>query len=301
MQIKKTYLIILSFALIYFVWGSTYLFAAFAIEQVPSFRLCGIRYTIASCLTLLLSFYVFSSEWPTRLQIWNACIAGFFFMGLGTGGLIWALNFLDTGLAALIIAGEPMLILLLMWVTDRKRPPNASFFGVLLGLVGMYMLVSQDTLVSSDSEWFGVLAIFLSMLAWGGGSIFVSKASLPSSSWVNSTIQMFVGGMACFVISILISEQGADMSTYTALTFGSIAFLIIFGSVLAFTAFNFLLRNVSTDKVVTNTYVNPIVAMILGYYFNDEIITSRSIVAAILMLSGVFIINFYKRIKKNPS
>ncbi len=287
-------LIILSFATIYIVWGSTYLFAAFAIEQIPAFRLCSYRYLIASSIIAIPLFLFTKLELPAKKEIINAAIAGFVFMGLGTGGAIWALNYLDTGLTALIIAGEPLIILLMMWVVNAKRPASKSFIGVILGLFGMYLLVSQKTLISSYEQIIGVVVIFASMIAWGSGSIFVSKAKLPDSQWINSAIQMFVGGFSTLIISFLLGESGVAVSEYSQTTLFSLLYLIIFGSVAAFTAFNYLLRHVSTEKVVTNTYVNPIIAMILGYLFNDELITPISILAACIMLSGVFIVNTTK-------
>ena len=302
MKNSKTNLIILCFAIIYIVWGSTYLFATFAIEQIPAFRLCGYRYIIASIITLVITLIFFKpTEWPNKQEVVNACIGGFIFMGLGTGGAIWSLNYLDSGLTALIISGEPLVILLMMWMANRVRPANNSFMGVALGIIGMTLLISQNSLVSGPNAWKGVGVIFLSMLAWGFGSVYVSKVQLPQSDWINSAIQMFIGGLSTMIISLLIGESGASISDYTQLTYISLAFLIVFGSVMAFTAFNYLLRNVSTEKVVTNTYINPIVAMILGYLYNNEQITGQSILAACFMLSGVFIINTTKSQKKSPT
>lgn len=275
------------------MWGSTYLFSSWAIEQVPAFRLCGIRYVVAAALTAMLILF-FSYKKPSLKEIKNASIAGTVFMGLGTGGAIWSLNYLDSGLTALIIAGEPLIIVLMMWIVNRKRPATMSFVGIALGILGMSLLVSQDILVEGADQWFGILIIFLSMLAWGSGSIFVSKVKLPESELVNSAIQMFVGGICTFLISFIIHEEGVPIMEYTSTTWYSLLFLIVFGSVIAFTSFNFLLRNVSTEKVVTNTYVNPIIAMFLGYYFNSEPITLVSILAAVIMISGVFIINTNK-------
>lgn len=293
-QQSKTLLIVVSFAIIYIVWGSTYLFASYALEQVAAFRLCAIRYTAAGLITFGLMAILFRPAAASLVEVKNAALAGLIFLGLGTGGAIWALNFLDTGLTALIISGEPLIIVLMMWLVNRKRPASQSFIGIALGMIGMYLLVTQQELVSNQEQWQGVLVIFLSMLAWGAGSIFVSKAKLPDSQWLNSAIQMTAGGLATYLISLMLGEPGVAFSSLNQKTIYSIGILIVFGSILAFTAFNFLLRNVSTEKVSTNTYVNPIIAMFLGYQFNDEQITTMSILAALIMLSGVFIINTNK-------
>ena len=291
----KKALIIVSFIIIYVVWGSTYLFSSYALHQIPAFKLCSIRYLLAGLATFCLMFLFFRPSIPCRIELLNAAIAGFVFLGLGTGGAIWALNYLDSGMTALIISAEPLIIVLMMWVANKKRPASQAFFGIALSMLGMFLLVSQKELVGSPEQWTGVLVIFLSMLAWGGGSIFVSKAKLPDSQWLNSAIQMTVGGLATLIISLSIGEEGFIWSSLTFKTLSSLAFLIVFGSILAFTAFNFLLRNVSTEKVATNTYVNPIIAMYLGYQFNDEVVSFLSIIAALIMLSGVFIINTNKK------
>lgn len=271
--------------------------SAFAIEEVPAFRVCGYRYTISGVIILLVFSIIGIKDKPKKNEILNACKAGFIFLGLGTGGAIWALNFLDTGLTALIIAGEPLLIVFLIWIIKKRRPLKQTFFGIFLGMLGMYLLVSQNSLVSGEEQWIGVLVIFLSMLAWGLGSIFVNEVPLPSSPFLNSGIQMMVGGIATFIISFLIGEVSMPLQELSATTLWSIFYLIIFGSIIAFTAFNYLLKNVATEKVVTNTYINPIIAMILGYYYRDEIISYQSMIAAAVMIFGVFIINT-NRLKK---
>ncbi len=291
----KKALIIVSFIIIYVVWGSTYLFSTYALDQIPAFKLCSVRYLVSGLVTFCLMFLFFRPSIPSHTELMNAAIAGFVFLGLGTGGAIWALNYLDSGMTALIISAEPLIIVLMMWVANKKRPASQAFLGIIMSMLGMFLLVSQKELVGSPEQWTGVLVIFLSMLAWGGGSIFVSKAKLPDSQWLNSAIQMTVGGLATLLISLTIGEEGFLWSSLTFKTLSSLAFLIVFGSILAFTAFNFLLRNVSTEKVATNTYVNPIIAMYLGYQFNDEVVSFLSIIAALIMLSGVFIINTNKK------
>ena len=301
MEINRTLvLIILSFAATYIIWGSTYLFSAYAIEQIPAFRVCGYRYLVSGIIVLGFLGIKGVKVKPTKAELINACKAGFLFLGLGTGGAIWALNFLDTGLTALIIAGEPLLIVFLIWLIRKQRPKQQTFLGIFLGMLGMYLLVSQNSLVSGEEQWIGVLVLLLSMWAWGLGSIYVSTAPLPSSAFLNSGIQMIVGGIVTFIISLLIGEVMTPYNALSQKTILSLVYLIIFGSIVAFTAFNFLLKHVSTEKVVTNTYVNPIIAMLLGYYFRDELITNQSILAAVIMISGVFIINSNRHKKKTP-
>ncbi|MBT8191648.1 MAG: EamA family transporter [Bacteroidia bacterium] len=287
-------LVILAFLTIYVVWGATYLFVAFAIEQIPAFQLSFIRYTSAALVTFMLIPFFKKQSLPSLQQLKNAAIAGWIFLGLGTGGVAWSLNYVDTGMAALIISAEPLLIVLMLWLVNRKRPPSQTFIGILLAMAGMFLLINQSVLISGRMQWIGISVILFSMIAWGIGSIYVSRADLPKSQLLNSGIQMIVGGLFTLMISILIGEQGISPIDYKPITWIGIAFLVLFGSVAAFTAFNYLLKRVSPEKVATSTYVNPVIALILGHIFRNEIITTQSIIAAVVMLFGVFIINSTK-------
>ena len=294
---RETFFIVLSFATIYIVWGSTYLFSDFAVQEIDAFRVCTIRFIPASMLAFLLAAFLGKPILWQKKEIINSLIAGFTFLGLGTGGAIWSLNHLDSGFSALIISGEPLIIVLLIWLIKKSKPAGRTLFGIALGMIGMYLLISQQELISSPSHWIGILAIFLSMLAWGLGSIFVSGASLPQNQFFNIGIQLGVGGITCYVISLILGEDAIAFGGLSQRAIFSIAFLIVFGSIAAFTAFNYLLKKVSTEKVVTNTYVNPIIAMILGYLYNNEVVTSQSVISAVILLSGVFIINSRKALK----
>ncbi len=288
---KERIIIIISFLTIYIVWGSTYLFSAFVVQEMDAFRACAYRFIPAGIISFAMLYGFGARPKLIKGEIKNSVIAGFTFLGLGTGGAIWSLNHLDSGFSALIISAEPLIIVLLIWLYKRQAPAMQTLAGVFLGILGMYFLISQDEMVASYDQWMGILAIFFSMLAWGVGSIFVSGAKLPSNALLNTGIQLIIGGLACLVLSIVFGENDIYVSNFTVKGILSMLFLIFFGSIAAFNAFNYLLKKVSTEKVVTNTYINPIIAMFLGYLFNEEIITGQSMLAAVIMLFGVFLIN----------
>ena len=291
-------LIIVCFGIIYLVWGSTYLFAAFGLEEIPAFQMCFYRYFIAGFLTLGLGFMI-GKRWAyDSLTLRNAILGGVLMMGMGTTGGIWALKYLDSGLTALIIAGEPLIILLMLWAWDGQLPDKKAFLGVFLGILGMSLLVNQDILISTREEWYGLMAILASMLSWGIGSIFMSRVQVPDNTFINSGIQMITGGLVSLTFSMLAKEEQVSIVATSGLTLFSLSYLIILGSIVAYTAYNYLLRKVSTEKVVTNTYVNPVVALVLGYLFRDELITSKTVIAAIIMISGVYFVNTSRGTKK---
>ncbi len=296
-QDKNTVLILLAFFAIYVIWGSTYLFNKIAVAELPPLFLAGIRFVIAGVLIFVISALGGRSIRITKRQFWNSAFVGFLFLSFGNGIVVWALKFVDSNFAALEISAQPLVILLMMWALQGKKIQPMSFFGVLLGMLGIYLLVSQKNILNQENAVVGMVMIFAAMLSWAYGSLFVAKADMPTNYFVNTGYQMFIGGILLFVFSALFQETWSLPISWSSEVQWSIVLLIILGSIVAFTSFNFLLRVVSPEKVATNTYVNPIVAMILGWYFLDEQITMQSIVAAGILLTGVYFINTKKTLK----
>jgi len=252
------------------------------------------RFLGASLIVFLILFLFKLPKQITKKQAINSIIGGTLFLGLGNGGVAFALQYVDSGYTALLIAAQPLILLIMMWINDRKPLPLASWIGVFLGIAGIFLLVSQNELVNREGQWLGMVIIFFCLLSWGIGSIFVSRADLPKP-FLNSAIQMFTGGVITGAISLTIEGTSFDLSTVDTNTWLSLGFLMFFGSVLAFTAFNYLLTSdVSPEKVATSTYVNPIIALFLGWYFREELVTAQSIIAAVILLSGVYFINTNK-------
>jgi drug/metabolite transporter (DMT)-like permease len=171
-----------------------------------------------------------------------------------------------------------------------------SLVGVFLGIIGIYLLINQDIVIEQENAWLGIILIFLAMLAWGYGSLFVQGADFPSNYFVNTGYQMFTGGIMLVIISLAFGEPWSNPLNWQPVTHWAMLLLVLFGSIVAFTSFNYLLKNVSPEKVSTNTYVNPIVAMILGAYFLNEPITTQSVIAAMILLTGVYFINTKKKL-----
>lgn len=289
---KSNLLIIAAFAAIYIIWGSTYLAAAFAIDELPAFIMIGTRYASAGII-LWIGIHLFGQyQSISKEQFLNSLLSGFMMIGLGGGLIFYTVQYLDTGLIALITAGQPLLILLMMWGLQAKKPAKQAYWGILLGIIGMYLLVSQKVLIASPNQWKGVLCVFGSMLSWGYGTILVSERDMPKPHTSNSAIQMIFGGSCLIIFSFLVEDPLAiNLGELQMTTWLAMIYLVFLGSIVAFSAFNFLLTKVSPEKVATSTYVNPIVAMFLGWWLRDELITLQSVFAAGIMLAGVFFIN----------
>lgn len=292
----NTALIVLAFFSIYVIWGSTYLLNKIAVTELPPFMLAAIRFITAGILIFILCRILKISLNITRKQLKNTIIAGFLFLTFGNGVVVWALKYVDSGFAALEISAQPLIILLLMRVMDGKKIQPMSLVGVVLGIIGIYLLVSQKEIISQENSVLGMVMILLAMFSWAYGSLFVAKADLPSNYFVNTGYQMLMGGVMLLAGSLLFGESWSSPGSWSSPTQYSMILLIIFGSIVAFTSFNYLLKVVSPEKVATSTYVNPIIALILGWYFLNEQITTQSVIAAIVLLTGVYFINTRKKL-----
>lgn len=232
----------------------------------------------------------------TKKQLINVFIAGFLFLTIGNGIVVWALKYVDSGFAALEISAQPLVVLILMRIFQGKKIKAMSVLGVVLGIIGIYLLVSQNEVVSKEGSITGMIMIFFCMVSWAAGSLFVGNADLPSNYFVNTGYQMVAGGFMLVIASLIFGETWSLPNAWSEEVQWSMVLLIVFGSIVAFTSFNFLLKKVSPDKVATSTYVNPIIALLLGWYFLNEVITTQSIVAAIVLLTGVYFINTKKKL-----
>lgn len=263
-------------------------------QQLAPLYAASIRFITASILIFSIAKLLGLPLRITRLQLRNTAIAGFLFLTIGNGLVVWALKYVDSGFAALEISAQPLVVLILLRILEGKKIQAMSILGVIIGGIGIFLLVSQKEMISKEGMVTGMLMIFICMLSWAYASIFVSKANLPSNFFVNTGYQMLFGGAMLLLASFALGEERIAFSDWTSDVLNSMVILIIFGSIVAFTAFNYLLSKVSPEKVATSTYVNPIVALILGWYFLDETITQQSIIAAAVLLTGVYFINTKK-------
>ncbi|MEP5341320.1 MAG: EamA family transporter [Algibacter sp.] len=294
---KKSVLIILAFFSVYVIWGSTYLLNKIAITQLPPFFVGSIRFTTAGCLVFIIAKVIGLSLKISKKQFLNCTIAGFLFLVYGNGIFVWALKYVDTGFAALEASTQPLFVLLLMRLVDGKKMQKKSLIGVSLGVFGMYLLVSQKTLITNDHSLLGMFMILTCVLGWSYASVFVSKADLPTNFFVSTAYQMVISGILLAISSLIFNETWVAPSNWNMEVQWSMILLIIFGSIVAFTAFNYLLKEVSTEKVSTSAYVNPVIAILLGWYVLDEVITLQTGIAALILLTGVYFITTRKKIK----
>lgn len=261
-----------------------------AVGELPPFFLASIRFTSAGLLIFIVSRVMGYSLSITKKQLINAFIVGVLFLSFGNGVIVWALKYVDSGFAALVISAQPLVVLLLMRLLQGKKIKTMSLVGVALGIVGIILLVSQQQIVAKEGSIMGMLMIFACMLSWAYGSLFVGRADLHKNFFVNTGYQMFTAGITLALASLVFGEQWIAPNRWGEPVQLSMILLILFGSIVAYTSFNYLLKLVSPEKVATSTYVNPIIALFLGWYFLNEVITTQSIIATAVLLTGVYFI-----------
>tara|TARA_B100001093_G_scaffold76309_1_gene67133 strand:- start:791 stop:1720 length:930 start_codon:yes stop_codon:yes gene_type:complete len=294
---RKKVLIFFAFISVYVIWGSGYLLNKIAVQELDPLMLASVRFMTSGVIIFLISILLKFSLKISKKQLINSIIAGFLFLSFGNGMLVWALLYVDSSFAALEISAQPLIILILMRIIYGTKIKQMSIIGIFLGFIGIYLLVGQKEILEQDNSILGMIMIFLCMTSWALGSLFVAKADLPKNFFVNTGYQMITGGFTLLIFSLLINEKWIWPNEWELKTQYSMVFLILFASIIAFTSFNYLLKVVSPEKVATSTYVNPIVALFLGWYFLNEKITDQSLIASIILLTGVYFINSKKKIQ----
>jgi drug/metabolite transporter (DMT)-like permease len=279
----------LALGAVYVIWGSTYLAIRFAIETIPPFLMAATRYLVAGAL-LYTWARLRGAPRPKLLHWRSAFIVGAFLLLVGNGGVVWAEQRVDSGLAALLISTEPIWIVVLVWLrSGRQRPDLRVIAGMLLGFTGLMLLVRPSGSAGIDPV--GAAALVLASLSWAWGSLYGQRAPFPESPQAATGMQMLGGGTLLLIVSALTGEPArfawSELSLKSAL---SVGYLIVFGAIVAFTAYVWLMRVAPPVLVSTYAYVNPVVAVLLGWAFAGEPLTAGTLISAAVILAGVALI-----------
>jgi drug/metabolite transporter (DMT)-like permease len=284
--------LIAAFAAVYVVWGSTYLAIRFAVETLPPLLMAGTRFLIAGGI-LLLWARLRERAGPTKTDWLTGLVSGAFMLLGGNGAVVWAEQRVPSGLAALLVAVVPLWMVLLDWLRPGgRRPANLVFVGLGLGLVGLALLVGPDALHSGgDVSLVGAGVLMAGSLAWAVGSLYTQRAPRSSSGSIGSGTQMFTGGLCLVLVAVLIGEPShLDVAHASSRSLLGFLYLVTVGSLVGFTAYIYLLGHTTAAKAATYAYVNPVVAVLLGWALAHERVTPRTLVAAAVILAGVAII-----------
>jgi drug/metabolite transporter (DMT)-like permease len=297
--------VLFAFAALYTIWGSTYLAIRYAVTTIPPFLLGGSRFVISGLI--LYGWMRFrGAAAPTRVQWRASLVAGVLLLVGGNGAVIWAEQHVASGLVALIVAIVPLWMVLLDWARPGgTRPSRAVFVGVGLGAAGLALLIGPDALASGSRSGLDVGAaivpVFGSML-WALGSIYSRYAPRPASATMATGMQMLGGGVAFLVVSAIAGEpRHFSVAQVTTPSLVGWLYLVTFGSLLGFTAYIYLLGATTPAKAATYAYVNPVVAVLLGWAVAGEPFTPRMAIAAAIILGAVALITLANTRRTSPT
>jgi drug/metabolite transporter (DMT)-like permease len=280
----------LAFAAVYLIWGSTYLGIRVAVRSLPPLLMAGTRYGSAGAILFGVLRWR-GARAPTSLEWRRAAFAGVMLLTAGNGLVTWAETYVPSNLAALSIAAVPSYVALMDWLRPGgTRPTRRVFAGVLLGALGMLLLLRPDPHGIGVDRWLPLVGLVLAGAAWAFGSLYTRYQKLHPNAALAGAQQMLVGGAVLVLLGALRGELGAlHPSAVSGLSFLAFAYLTLFGSIVAFSAFNWLIGVVSPARVSTSAYVNPVVAVLLGWLILGEPLSPLSMLGGGLILCAVIV------------
>jgi len=303
---SRRYLPLLAaYAAVYLIWGSTYLFIYFADQTLPPFLMAGTRFVIAGAL-LYGWARLRHADRPSRVEWRSAAVVGLLLLVGGNGVVVFAEQFVPSSLVALLVSTVPIWIAVLDWVRPSGvRPALSTWFGLVLGFVGVALLIGLSS--GSGSSGGGSInplygsIVLLAAISWAAGSLYSRTAKMPDRPLLGNGMEMLAGGGVLLVLGIATGELGqVHLHSISVRSLLALGYLIIFGSLIAFTAYIWLLQHAPVTRVATYAYVNPVVAVVLGWAFNHEQLTGRTLLAAAVIVTGVAVITSFRPRPSKP-
>lgn len=291
----RPWLLFAAFAAVYLLWGSTYLAIKYAIATMPPLLMAGSRFVLAGSIMTLAGRLSAGYEKPTARHWRTSFVVGGLLLVGGNGGVVMAERYLPSGLAALLVATEPFWIVILGWLWLRgARPSWQVVLGLLLGFAGVYLLVGEQLFAGAGASprmLGGVGLVLLAAFSWAAGSIYGLRAGVPRSPVLASGMQMLAGGGLLLGLGTATGEWGAIRpGGFGAAAWLGFGYLVVFGSLVAFTAYSWLLKHAAPARVATYAYVNPVVAVLLGWAVLGEKLTGEMLVGAAVIVGSVVLI-----------
>lgn len=298
-------MVVIAFAIVYLVWGSTYFFIHIAVQDIPPFLMGALRFFTAGILMMGWCMYKKEKLWEIK-SFKPALVVAVLLLFMGNGSVIWAEQLLPSSLVAILISASPIWFVLLdksQWKVNFKS--RETLTGLLIGFAGVILLFSEQarhslSTAGNNLEFFSLLVIVVGSLCWSGGSIYSKYNSGSASATVSSAWQMLIGGMIFLIVSLISGEtQTFQPSAVSTGAWLALLYLVLMGSLAAYSAYVWLLQVQSATKVSTYAYVNPIVAVMLGVFFAGEKLSLTQITGLFIILGSVLLINLSKYRKKN--
>ncbi|HJQ20699.1 MAG TPA: EamA family transporter [Gemmatimonadaceae bacterium] len=283
--------VLLAFATVYTIWGSTYLAIKYAVMSIPPFVAGAGRFLVSGAVLYAIAS-ARGAPRPTAAQVRTAAITGVLMLAFGNGAVMWSELSVPSGIAALIVAAVPLWMVLIDWLRPHGvRPRALVFVGLAIGVVGIVVLIGPSVVDGAGQLGPAALILLAGSFSWAFGSIVTRRGARPDSPLMTTALQMLAGGVAFIVLAAALGEfRGFALANVTLRSFLGWGYLVTFGSLLGFTAYIYLLGAVSPAKAGTYAYVNPVVAVFLGWLIAGEPIGARTLIAAAIILAGVAII-----------
>ncbi len=283
-------------ACIYLVWGGTYLAIRFAVQTMPPFLMAAFRFITAGG-SVYLWRRLRGDPAPTGRQWLAAMVVGAFLLVGGNGCVVWAEQRVDSAIAALLVSTVPLwMVLIDAFLPGGRRPSGWVYFGIVLGLGGIVVLIGPQQLAGGSAiDLLGALALLAGSLSWAIGSLYSRRANLPVSPLLATGMQMLAGGCGLLLLGTAAGDWGRlDLAAISARSLAGLAYLIVVSSWIGFTAYNWLLRAAPISLVSTYAYVNPVVAIFLGWLLGQEEMTPRTLAAAAVIIGAVVLITVFQ-------
>lgn len=273
------------------IWGTTYLALRIAVLHFPPFLFTAIRQTIAGLLLLAFMFTVGKVPFPDRAYIWRQAIGGFFMISLGNGLVAWAEMHVPSGVAAIICSLMPVMVILInVLISKDERPNFPIIIGLAIGLLGIVLIFSEHIAEFSNRQYLiGIAMTFGAVVSWAGGSIWIKKSNGQSNAFVNAGLQMFFGGLWLYPFSLIFDDL--SNVSWSAEAAYAMLYLIIFGSIVAYASYSYALKKLPMTIVSLYAYVNPVVAVLLGWAVLAEKLNAKIVIAILLTIAGIYIVN----------
>jgi drug/metabolite transporter (DMT)-like permease len=287
------FLLLAAFAAVYLLWGSTYLAIKYAIATMPPLLMAGSRFLLAGSILTLVGRASAEYQKPTLAQWRTSVVVGGLLLLGGNGMVVLAERTLPSSLAALLIASEPFWIVILGWLwLHGERPGWKVVLGLVLGFMGVYLLVGEQlTAGASHAQLAGVGLVLLAAFSWAAGSIYGLRSPIPKSPVLASGMQMLAGGALLLLLGTATGEwRGLHPGSFGLAAWLGWGYLVVFGSLVAFTAYSWLLQHAPPARVATYAYVNPVVAVLLGWAMLGEKLTAQMLVGAAVIVGSVVLI-----------
>jgi len=284
---------------LYIVWGSTYLAIRFAVETIPPFFHASLRFLVSGAI-LFIWRRAAGDEKPSLANWKSTAIVGTFLL-LGGNGLVGlAEKSVPSGIAALLITTSPFwLVLFESLRSGGNKPTWLSILGLLIGFSGVFLLVGPAEIMGAKHQFdkFGVILLLIAPILWSLGSIYARGADLPKSTLMSTGMQMLAGSVGLFIVSVATSElHGFHIADVSVRSWWGLIYLITIGSLVGFVAYGWLLHNAPVSLFSTYAYVNPVVAVFLGWLFAGEDLNARTVIASAIIIGSVVIINYARQV-----